>query len=135
MREIHAEFCFSAPFDAQHRLFELLSDSTGVAPTVIDSDDLLSDPPKMVQAYCEAIGIPFIAEALSWEPGARDEVLWYDGNDNIWHASLRDSDGLKAQAPRSADPDSLPDYLRRHYDDFVWRYEALHKHRIRPSKS
>ena len=117
-------------FEAQHRLFHLLADRTGIAPVVIDSDDLLADPPTMVRAFCEAIGIPLIADALTWEPGARDEVLWYDGNDDIWHATLRDSDGLKAQPPKSADPDQLPDNLRRHYDGFMELYSALHTHRL-----
>ena len=119
-------------FDAQFRLFNLLADRTGVAPVVIDSDDLLTDPPGMVRSYCEAIGIPFIAEALSWEPGARDEVLWYDGNDDIWHASLRDSDGLKPRTLEPANPDALPDALKRHYDGFLRCYQALHKHRLGP---
>ena len=117
-------------FDAQHRLFHLLAERTGTAPVVIDSDDLLSDPPAMVRAYCEAIGLPFVAEALCWEPGARDEVLWYDGDDDIWHASLRDSDGLKAQTPRPADLELLPDSLRRYHDEFRKLYDALHAHRL-----
>lgn len=121
-------------FDAQHRLFHLLADQRGEAPVVIDSDDLLEDPPAMVEAYCNAIGVPFIADALSWEPGARDEVLWYDGNDDIWHASLRDSDGLKARPSKPGNPDKLPDHLRRYYDDFMILYEDLYKHRLTRSE-
>ena len=117
-------------FASQHRLFHLLVERTGSAPVVIDSDDLLADPPAMVRRYCEAIGIPFIEDALSWEPGARNEVLWYDGNDDIWHASLRDSDGLKAQDPKPADPEALPDNLRRYYDEFMRLYGDLHAHRL-----
>ena len=105
-------------------------DGNGETSVVIDSDDLLADPPAMISAYCQAIGIPFVAEALSWEPGKRDEVLWYDGNDNIWHASLRDSDGLKAQDPKPANLDVLPDSLRRHYDKFMKLYGALYAHRM-----
>ncbi|MEM8838462.1 MAG: hypothetical protein AAGE89_10250, partial [Pseudomonadota bacterium] len=117
-------------FDAQHRLFHLLAERTGTTPVVIDSDDLLSDPPAMVRSYCEAIGIPFIEEALTWEPGARNEVLWYDDNDDVWHASLRDSDGLKAQTTKPVDPETLPDYLKRHYESFMELYGALHAHRL-----
>lgn len=47
----------------------------GRPPVVIDSDDLLEDPMRMVESYCGAIGIPFIAQALSWTPGDRGEVL------------------------------------------------------------
>ncbi|MEM7800727.1 MAG: hypothetical protein AAF633_16160 [Chloroflexota bacterium] len=44
----------------------------------IDSDDLLEDPHSMVEIYCNAVGIPYMKKALSWEPGARDEVSWWD---------------------------------------------------------
>jgi hypothetical protein len=40
----------------------------GTSPPVIDSNDLLETPEKTVEAFCEAVGIPFIKEALSWEP-------------------------------------------------------------------
>ena len=118
-------------FGPQRALFDLLC-SRGLAPPVLDSDDLLEDPQTMVRTYCEAIGVPFIADALSWEPGARDEVLWYDGNDDIWHASLRDSDGLKPTPRKAVDPANLPPYLARHYDAFLSHYSALHPHRLRP---
>ena len=36
---------------------------------VIDSDDLLEHPRNIVEAYCDAVGIPFIEDALSWDPG------------------------------------------------------------------
>ncbi|MEM8952010.1 MAG: sulfotransferase family protein [Pseudomonadota bacterium] len=118
-------------FGAQQSLFELLQTRTGQTPPVLDSDDLLETPEAMVRIYCEAIGIPFIAEALSWEPGARDEVLWYDSNDDIWHASLRDSDGLKPTPRKSANPGELPESVAGHYETFMVHYNALHAHRLR----
>jgi hypothetical protein len=119
-------------FDEQRGLFDRLYDKLGQAPVVIDSDDLLEDPPAMVAKYCSAIGIPFIADALTWEPGSRNEVLWYDGDDSIWHESLKNSDGLKAQAREHIAIDDLPKKLRALYDDFLPHYHHLHAHRLRP---
>lgn len=119
-------------FEAQHQLFDLLSARDGKPPLVIDSDDLLADPPAMVRAYCEGINIPYIESALNWEPGGRDEVLWYDGDDNVWHAALRDSDGLKAQPRKTVDVSELPDEMRTLYHDFIPHYQALHAHRLIP---
>ena len=48
-----------------------------MAPPVIDSDDLLENPFEMVKLWCDAVGITFLPEALSWEPGSRDEVSWW----------------------------------------------------------
>ena len=62
------------------------------------------------------------------EPGARDEVSWYDGGS--WHANLRDSDGLKAQPRRYIDISEAPDRVRKIYDTVLPHYLHLHDHRL-----
>ena len=89
----------------------------------------------MVRMYCEAIGIPFIAEALHWEKGSRTEVLWYDNNEEIWHASLRDSDGLRPMPRKFVEPGNLPDNLSKYHGMFFANYSALYPYRLRnPNK-
>jgi hypothetical protein len=117
--------------DEQRQLFDRLCDKLGKTPVVIDSDDLLEEPASMVELYCAAIGVPFIAEALSWEPGSRSEVLWYDGDDSIWHETLKNSNGLKAQARKTVEIDDLPTRLQDLYREFLPHYQHLHKHRLR----
>ncbi len=113
----------------QRQLFDRLADQTGSAPPVIDSDDLLEDPHGVVEAYCNAVGIPYLPEALSWEPGERDEVAWYDGGS--WHDNLRNSDGLKAQPRRYINITEAPDRVKEIYDTVLPHYEAMHRHRLR----
>ena len=117
-------------FDEQRKLFDLLWEKYGEPPVVIDSDDLLEDPPTMVECYCRAIGIPFIAEALSWEPGSRNEVLWYDGDDSVWHETLKNSDGLKPQPRKEISIDALPPRLQDLYSAFMPHYQHLYQHRL-----
>ncbi len=119
-------------FTEQRRLFDLLVGKQGAAPIVIDSDDLLGNPHEMVAHYCDAVGIPFIAEALSWEPGSRSEVLWYDGDDNIWHETLKHSNGLKPQPRRDIEPNDLSPRSQQLYRDFLPHYRHLYDHRLRP---
>ena len=115
-------------FSEQRQLFDRLSDRSGKAPPVIDSDDLLENPQRMVEVYCDAVGIPFIAEALSWEPGARDEVSWWDGGS--FHANLRNSDGLKPQPRRAVDITQMPDKVQQIYALCRPHYEHLYAHRL-----
>jgi len=122
-------------FDEQRALFDRLCDHQGTAPTVLDSDDLLEDPGSMVKAWCNAVGIPFIAEALTWEPGDRSDVLWYDGNDSIWHETLKNSDGLKPQPRKSIDITELPGQLQDLYRSFLPHYQHMHAHRLQVSSS
>jgi hypothetical protein len=112
----------------QRALFDRLCDRHGRAPPVIDSDDLLEDPSHMVNLWCQAVGIPFMPEALSWEPGARDEVSWWDGGS--FHANLRDSDGLKPQKRRYVDIGDVPDRVKDVYEDVLPHYRHLHAHRL-----
>jgi hypothetical protein len=116
-------------FPEQRALFDLLTDMNGSPPPVIDSDDLLEDPHKMVEAWCKAVGIPFVPAALSWEPGARDEVSWWDGGS--FHANLRNSDGLKPQKRRYIDIDDAPDRVKQVHQKMRPHYDHLYAHRLR----
>lgn len=116
-------------FAEQARLFDLVSERTGTAPPLIDSDDLLEDPAGIVAAYCRAMGLPFMPEALSWEPGDRSEVLWYD-TDYTWHANLKNSDGLKPQPRTFGTIDQEPQWVRALHDAALPHYERLHHHRL-----
>ncbi|MEM7068054.1 MAG: sulfotransferase family protein [Pseudomonadota bacterium] len=117
-----------AGFAEQRELFDRLCDIHGEAPSVLDSDDLLEDPHVMVEKWCGAVSIPFISEALSWEPGARDEVSWWDGGS--FHANLRNSDGLKPQKRKYVEIDSLPDRVKEIYERVLPHYEHLKAHSL-----
>lgn len=119
-------------FDDQRRLFDRLCDRDGAPPPVIDSDDLLEDPHAMVAAYCDAMGIDFMPAALSWEPGARDEVLWYDKK-GLWHDTLKKSDGLKPQKTRPVDISGTPGWVQDMYETFLPHYQHLRQHRLKPA--
>ncbi|MDJ0937189.1 MAG: hypothetical protein QNI93_17535, partial [Kiloniellales bacterium] len=118
-------------FVEQRQLFDRLCDQQGEAPPVIDSDDLLEDPQEIVEAYCRAVGLPFMPEALTWEPGARQEVSWYDGGS--WHGNLRDSDGLKPQPRDYIDIAEAPDRVKEIYEIVLPHYQRLHSQRLTAS--
>lgn len=115
-------------FAEQRALFDRLTDQHGRPPPVIDSDDLLADPAGVVAAWCRAVGIPFVAEALRWEPGPRDEVSWWDGGS--FHETLRRSDGLRAQPSPEVDIERAPSRVRDAYDMVVPHYRWLREHRL-----
>ena len=79
------------------RLFDRIAERDGVAPPVMASDDLLANPAATTRAYCAAVGIEFIPEALEWKAGEREEVSWYGEGTGPWHDSLRQSTGIKPQ--------------------------------------
>ena len=115
-------------FAEQRALFDYLTARHGRPPPVIDSDDLLVDPPAVVEAWCEAMGIPFIAEALRWTPGERREVSWWDGGS--FHENLRNSCGLEPQQRVEIDLDGAPVRVREVSEMLLPHYEHLFAHRI-----
>ena len=91
-------------------------------PVVIPSDDLLDLPEDTTRAYCAAVGIPFLAEALSWEAGERPEVGWYGEGAEPWHDDLR---ATTEYSPLDCDQ-RLVELLERSTP----HYEALLAHRV-----
>ena len=117
-------------FPEQRALFDLLTALRSTPPPVIDSDDLLENPETMVAAFCKAVDIPFIPEALSWKPGAEtNEHSWWDGGS--FHTNLRNSTGLKPQVRRYIEIDAAPERVRRIHRRMKPHYDHLYQHRIK----
>ena len=116
-------------FDSLAKLYERLQQRDGTPPPLIESSDLLADPDRTTRAYCEAVGIPFIEEALSWEAGERKEVSWYGEGTGPWHDNLRQSTGIKPQASKYP-PIEENDELMRIYQRCAPQYEALRANRL-----
>ncbi len=67
-----------------HELYQAVLAVSGHPPVVIDSADLVANPAGIMAAYCDAVGIPFREQALSWHPGPRAE--W--SRTARWHAAV-----------------------------------------------
>ncbi len=118
-------------FESLHRLFHRVADRLGTAPPVMYSGDLLDDPAGTTRAFCETVGIPFIAEALEWDAGDRSEVSWYGEGTGPWHDNLRASTGI--QKPTTEYP-SLDDNPRlfEFYERCVPLFGELKQHAFAP---
>lgn len=63
--------------------FEFEAERSGTVPPVIDSDDILADPPGVLARLCETLGIAWDPAMLGWEKGPHKEdgiwgEHWYD---------------------------------------------------------
>src|SRR5690606_29252936 len=58
-----------AGYDAQLAAFELVTETQGTSPPVLDSDDLRREPESAVERWCAAVGLDHHPDALCWEPG------------------------------------------------------------------
>lgn len=110
-------------------IHDAVAEAGGRPPVVVDSDDLIADPEATVRAYCAAVGIPFIAEALSW----RAKTLPEWGSTLRWHEKTARTTGFVAAPPRPGALDEiaasplLTGYLEFHRP----YYEKLRRNRVR----
>lgn len=72
-------------YEQQYRMFQMVWESKGKLPVIIDGSDLRANPEAIVKAYCDAVDIPFIPQALNWESKKKlpQMELWKDWYDNV----------------------------------------------------
>ena len=129
--EAHAEWDLTDPAAPQWLSpSDRLADRDGRAPPVIDSDDLLENPHAVVHAWCDAVGIPFIAESLYWEDSKVTENPTWNKDEHGFHDSLKSSTGLMKQKREYPPLDSNEDMMRL-YRASLPHYEALFEQRLR----
>jgi hypothetical protein len=97
---------------------------------VVEAGELCRDPVTVISAWCKAMDLPFLAEALSWEPGMRGEwELWEE-----WHDSTARATGFRdlGEPPPAPTPDEPRVY--ESYQRALPVYERLADHAIRAAR-
>ena len=117
-------------FPEQRALFDLVWALDRKPPPVIDSDDLLERPAEMVEAFCQSVGIPFLAGALNWQAGGDPSAhSWWDGGS--FHTNLAQSTELVTQPRHYMALEKLPERVRQVHRRMKPHYDRLHAHRVR----
>ena len=112
-------------FVQQAEIFDFVCCQTGSIPPVIDADDVLRDPKRMLRLLCDEIGIAFSEAMLSWPPGPRNtDGIWA----KYWYAEVERSTGFQPYRKRKVEvPENMREVEQRCRDC----YDQLHQHRLR----
>jgi hypothetical protein len=116
----------SIGLEALHALYTAARDAGGHPPIVLDSDDLVARPEATMAAYCAAVELPFIPQALTWEPGDRPE--WR--RSARWHVDVSASSGFEQRERRYTHTVETSDELARFAAHHLPFYEQLHAQRL-----
>src|SRR3954467_1454182 len=93
-------------FVQQAEIFDLVRERSGQVPPVIDAQDVLENPERVLRLLCKAIGLPFDPAMLSWPPGLREtDGVWA----RHWYGEVAKSTGFQMYR-LSHEP--LPESLR-----------------------
>lgn len=109
--------------EQQWRLYSDLA-AAGQSPAVIDSRELLLDPPGILAQLCPALGLSFDPAMLRWKPGPRPEDgVWA----RHWYHAVHASSGFSPYRPKTDFPASLEGLLA---ECSPW-YDKLVAHALR----
>ena len=108
-------------FIQQHKIFNIISEKTGIACPVINSSSVLKDTESVLKKLCIKIDIPWDSKMLNWSSGIKD----YDGIwAKHWYPSVMTStgfvsEGFSKKKPLSNKAKALSDQLRPYYNDMI----------------
>src|SRR5947208_3549718 len=111
-------------FVQQAEIFDFVRQQTASIPPVIDADDVLRDPERMLRLLCDAIGVEFSDAMLSWPAGRREtDGVWA----KYWYAEVERSTSFAPHRERKID---LPKSLHELHDRCRECYDRLYQHRL-----
>jgi hypothetical protein len=116
-------------FARQAELFEIEAERLGTAPPVIDADDVLADPRRVLTELCGALGIPFKTSMLRWPAGPRStDGLWAP----VWYGAVEASTGFAT--PATSEP-VLDERLAAIAESARPYYHRLAQYRLAPART
>lgn len=91
----------------QEALLDVVTRRLGQRAVIVDGDELLRDPPRILRALCAALDVPYTDRMLSWPPGPRaTDGVWAPH----WYQRVEASTGF---APPTERAPEVPPHLAR----------------------
>lgn len=80
------------------RIFDLACETCGGIPPIIDANDVLDNPTRVLGGFCDAIGMDFIPDKpIRWEPGRHKyDGAWADA----WYGKVYKTTCLEPYKPK-----------------------------------
>ncbi|HRH49343.1 MAG TPA: hypothetical protein PLP23_11380 [Panacibacter sp.] len=110
--------------EKQWQLYQQLT-SNDQHCVVLDSNEILKAPEKVLTELCNAIDIPFYNSMLHWPAGPKSEDgVWA----KYWYDNVHQSTGFEKQSTSNR---ILPEYLEPLYNESKKYYDQLFQHSIK----
>ncbi|NEO52877.1 MAG: sulfotransferase family protein [Okeania sp. SIO3B5] len=127
--ELRPDFTLKeAGYEGVYQLFHQVKEIGGKVPTLIDSDDLVKKPEATIKAYCKAVDIPFIKEALEWKAESQTQIKEWEGG---WHTYALSSSYFHEPKPKNYAKIEDNAHLKQAYEYCLPYYQKLYEYRLR----
>ena len=111
-------------FVQQCEIFDFVREKNKTVPPVLDADEVLKNPERMLRLLCDAIGVEFNKAMLSWPPGLREtDGIWA----KHWYDAVARSTSFQPYKPREG---NVPEQFKQVYERCRECYEQLYQHRL-----
>jgi hypothetical protein len=108
----------------QVQIFDLVRDSQGESPSVLDARDVLQNPRAMLSLLCETLDLEFTEAMLQWPAGLRDtDGVWA----KHWYKKVEDTTSFATYKPKT---EPVPDSLLALLDECYELYNYMHQFRL-----
>jgi len=124
-----------AGYQELHEMYEYVKTNIDADPVVVDADDLLSSPKKMMKAYCQGVGIQYEDHMTSWKAGEVPAPWIWDEACVSWYSNAVNSSGFIKEDRNENSSNELwvtyPDDVVKAIEDNRPFYEKLYSARVR----
>ena len=119
----------------QYDIWKYVRENIDENPVVIDGDDLLAEPAKVVSAYCQAVGLPHDEKLLKWDNSFEAVKAWKcPAHDlpimNQFFETAMGSSEFKPANPMPRRDQLTPDVIRC-ADQVMKYYEEMYESRMK----
>lgn len=112
-------------FVQQADLFEYVAQNTQALPIIIDSEEFLQAPERMLRKICNRLKINYLPEMLQWPAGKRvSDGVWA----KYWYDSVWQSTGFMPYQEKLV---SLPTPMQNIADQAEPYYQRLYEYRLK----
>ena len=108
----------------QTEIFDFVRTRVKSLPPILDAQDVLENPERMLRLLCKLIGIEFSESMLSWPPGLRQtDGIWA----KHWYPEVAKTTSFQPYRPRQ---DEVPERFTKIYERCRECYERLYQYRM-----
>lgn len=118
-------------------LYDLIKNITGEEIPLVDADDLIREPEKILRKYCEMVNVEFKNEMLEWKAKRVDTwdtklsgLYHVPDLDDLWYKNAMQSTGFD-KVVNNDEKIEYPQYVYDIITENKPHYEYLFQHRIK----
>ena len=130
-REIfHEEYGVRELYD----MYKAVKEGIDPNPVIVDADDLLNNPKEIMRSYCNATGLVYTDDMLTWTPGIVEDWKKENPYHMAFHKTAMFSSGFTKPTDSTSPPmniDELPTDVKEILQDAMTCYQEMYCDRIK----